>query len=95
MTFRSGGLSTAQPSWCLSFLLVFAIASPIHAEDESLDSLMYHDPELPKAKIVRALPPDLISAWLVALHRPEADYQCRAALTIVLAHQPLPERGTP
>jgi HEAT repeat protein len=87
MTFRSGGLSTAQPSWCLSFLLVFAIASPIHAEDESLDSLMYHDPELPKAKIVRALPPDLISAWLVALHRPEADYQCRAALTIVLAHQ--------
>jgi len=86
MKFRGVPLSIALP-WPLSFLLVLGIQLSIRAEDESLDSLMYHDPELPKAKIVRAFPPDLFRDWLVALHRPEADYQCRAALTIVLAHQ--------
>jgi len=29
----------------------------------------------------------LTSVWLIALRRPEADYQSRAALTIVMAHQ--------
>src|SRR5260370_7059764 len=48
---------------------------------------MYQDPKLPRAKITRAPLPDLTSVWLTALRRPEADYQSRAALTIVMAHQ--------
>jgi HEAT repeat protein len=63
------------------------MASSIRAGEEPLDSLMYHDPELPKPKIAKVFGPDLIDAWLLALRRTEADYQCRAALTIALAHQ--------
>ena len=87
MRFHEGRQSIVQLLWWLSFLFLLATASSNRAEDEALDSVMYHAPELPKAKIARALPPDLISDWLVALRRPEADYQCRAALTIVRAHQ--------
>ena len=87
MTFVGQRRSNVLVLWWLSFLFLLAITSSIRAEEYPLDSVMYHDPELPKAKITRAMPPDLISEWLVALRRPEADYQCRAALTIVRAHQ--------
>src|SRR5262245_29973134 len=57
------------------------------ADDTVLDSRMYHDPELPSAKVVRVYPDNLLPLWLIALNRPEADYQCRAALAIVQAHR--------
>jgi len=65
----------------------FASASDVRADDDALDSLMYHQPELPKATIIKKLPQDVLPLWLLALRRPEADYQSRAALTIILAHQ--------
>jgi len=57
------------------------------ADEGDLDSRMYHDPELPFSKIVWVYPENLLPLWLEALERPEADYQCRAALAIVLAHK--------
>src|SRR5262249_18340529 len=57
------------------------------ADDTALDSHMYHDPELPSPKIVRVYPDNLLPLWLIALNRPEADYQCRAALAVVQAHR--------
>jgi HEAT repeat protein len=67
--------------------ILLVAASWARADDHALDSRMYHDPELPSPKIVRALPENPLPLWLVALGRPEADYQCRAALVIVLAHK--------
>src|SRR5205085_671274 len=40
-----------------------------------------------KAKIVRKFPDNLVSPWLVALKRPEADLQRQAAVTIAVAHK--------
>src|SRR5229473_3147621 len=67
---------------------VVGLMTPMsRADDAGLDSRMYHDPELPIPKIVRVYPENLLPLWLVALGRPEADYQCRAALSVVLAHR--------
>jgi HEAT repeat protein len=67
---------------------VVGLMTPMsRADDAGLDSRMYHDPELPIPKIVRVYPGNLVPLWLVALGRPEADYQCRAALSVVLAHR--------
>jgi HEAT repeat protein len=63
------------------------LTSAVRADDTVLDSRMYHDPELPEPKIVRVYPENLLPVWLIALRRPEADYQSRAALSIVLAHR--------
>src|SRR6266702_3172537 len=71
----------------IPFAVFVSPASIGRADDAGLDTRMYHDPELPIPKIVRVYPENLLPLWLVALGRPEADYQCRAALTIVLAHQ--------
>src|SRR5205823_309288 len=73
--------------WWLSLSSVFLISSWVQADDDSRDSVMYKDPEVRIANITRAFPPDLVEAWLVGLRRPETDYQSRAALTILLAHQ--------
>jgi HEAT repeat protein len=66
---------------------MFLMASWLRADDDSRDSFMYKDPEIRIAEVRREFPPDLIDAWLVGLRRPEADYQSRAALTVILAHQ--------
>jgi HEAT repeat protein len=71
----------------IALAVFLGAASWGRASDEALDSRMYHDPELPSPKIVMALPENPLPLWLVALGRPEADYQCRAALVIVLAHK--------
>jgi HEAT repeat protein len=64
-----------------------AMTSTSRADEMVLDSRMYHDPELPTAKIVWVYPDNLLRLWLVALERPEADYQSRGALAIVRAHK--------
>jgi HEAT repeat protein len=48
---------------------------------------MYRSPKLPNPKVVRTFPENMKDLWLVALQRPEADYQYQAAVTISLAHQ--------
>jgi HEAT repeat protein len=63
------------------------MAGPIFAEDGALDSLMYHNPELPRPKIAHVFPDNLLPLWLVALRRTEVDYQIGAALTIAQAHK--------
>ena len=68
---------------CSALLFVTSAA----AEDGVLDSLIYYEPELPTPKIVRVFPDNLVSPWIVALRRPEADLQRQAAVTIALAHQ--------
>jgi HEAT repeat protein len=67
--------------------VLLVLASNVHADDDVLDVLIYHNPELPKATITKQFPPDLFPLWLVALRQPEADYQSKAALTIALAHK--------
>jgi HEAT repeat protein len=68
-------------------VIAFSTASIARADEGDLDSRMYHDPELPFSKVVWVYPDNLLPLWLEALERPEADYQCRGALAIVLAHQ--------
>jgi hypothetical protein len=78
----------ALASFGIAAAAFFCTTFASRAADDPLDSVMYRDPELPLAKVVKALPsPDLINIWLVALRRPEADYQSRAALTIIMAHR--------
>jgi HEAT repeat protein len=85
------GVSTWFVAVLVQLLLLTNHHSPftlsVRAEDGVLDSLMHHDPELQRAEIVHLFPPNPLPVWLVALQRPETDYQYRAALTIILAHQ--------
>ncbi len=71
----------------IALAVVWSMAAICRADEGDLDSRMYHDPELPFSKIVWVYPDNLLPLWLEALERPEADYQCRGALAIVLAHQ--------
>src|SRR5437879_241197 len=89
MRFPGRRQSHVRALWLfyVALIALFCATFPARAEDDSLDSVMYQDPKLPRAKITRAPLPDLTSVWLIALRRPEADYQSRAALTIVMAHQ--------
>jgi HEAT repeat protein len=72
------------PVWCV--LLLTLQAAPLSAEPAP-GFLMAGDPEF------RALPPvkdfkrDFKGIWLLALQRPEADYQRMAAETVARAHQ--------
>src|SRR5260370_9299243 len=89
MRFPGRRRSKVRALWLIYVALItfLCVTFPACAEDDCLDSVMYQDPKLPRAKITRAPLPDLTSVWLIALRRPEADYQSRAALTIVMAHQ--------
>jgi HEAT repeat protein len=59
--------------------------------DEAIDSVIYTDPDVPQARVVKVFPPRLTGLWLRALGRPENDLKCQAAATIALAHR----RGMP
>jgi HEAT repeat protein len=72
------------------FIAALAVAGPARAADPP-DSLMYHDPDLPVARVVPRLPARLPEMWFEALGRPEADVKCEAAQAIARAH----ERGLP
>jgi len=66
---------------------IFCTTASLRAEEKVPDSLMYHDPELPRARVAYIFPEGSLQWWLIALSRPEVDYQYRAALTIALAHK--------
>lgn len=80
--FRRGSCRTLLP-----LLMLLAVAAPARAWEPLIDSVMYHQPDPPAARLVTVFPDRLRELWLEALRRPEADSQCRAALTIALAHR--------
>src|SRR6266478_4030895 len=75
------------PLSCFMTTVCFLSPGPVLAWDEAIDSVMYKSPDLPKARKVEVFSHEVKSLWLIALQRPEADFQCQAAVTIVLAHQ--------
>jgi HEAT repeat protein len=74
-------------AYLLSLLCGLLAAAPAGAVDEVIDSVMYRDPEIPVARVVKVFPPGLSARWLRALDRPENDLKCQAAATIALAHR--------
>jgi HEAT repeat protein len=64
-----------------------AAAEPAHPWAAVIESPMYRSPDLPKPRVVKVVPERMKALWLEVLQRPEVDYQCKAALTIGLAHQ--------
>jgi HEAT repeat protein len=77
--FRSGLL--------LSLITFLTTAPSARALEEVIDSAMDRNPNLPMPKQVTVFDERLKPLWLDALARPEADFQCQAALSIALAHR--------
>lgn len=63
---------------------VLAVPTPAPGVDEVIDSVMYHDPEVPIARRVQVFDKDLVPLWADALGRPEADTRIQAATAIAL-----------
>jgi hypothetical protein len=83
--------TSLRPDFVLPCLLL-CFASPLAAAaDDVLDSVMYNDPHIPAARVVKVFPPRLTSLWVQALERPEDDLRCQAAAAIALAQR----RGMP
>jgi HEAT repeat protein len=59
---------------------------PAKADEDLVDSPMYHNPELPVQRRVREFPEGLLQLWQKALARPEADFQIQAVQSIAEAH---------
>jgi HEAT repeat protein len=76
--FAIGAILLLHPS---SFIL-----HPSKAAEPVVDSIMYRDPDIPAARMVKSFP-DLLPLWLEALARPEKDLKCRAAAAIAEAHR--------
>src|SRR5207248_3063392 len=55
------------------------------------EQIIFADPAIPTARLVKVFPPRLVDLWLRALNRPETDLKCQAAAAIALAHR----RGMP
>jgi HEAT repeat protein len=87
-TLRPTGL---LPRLLLELVCGLAAASPAYAVDEVIDSVIYTDPDIPAARVVKVFPQRLTALWLQALERPENNLKCQAATTIALAHR----RGMP
>ena len=78
-------------SCLLSGVLGHLAAGPARGADPVIDFVMYADPDIPAARVVKVFPPRLVPLWLQALERAEDDLKCQAAATIGLARQ----RGMP
>jgi HEAT repeat protein len=73
--------------WWIAVSVDLIVAPSAGAWDEVIESVMYRSPELPKPREITVFPKGLVTLWVEALRRPEADSQCQAALTIALAHR--------
>lgn len=71
---------------CALLLAVFQ-TRPAVAVDDAIDSVMFVDPVVPSATVVKDFPERLKALWLAALDRPEIDMKRQAAAAIALAHQ--------
>jgi HEAT repeat protein len=85
-------MTTSRRSAVLLPCLLLSVG-PVAAAppDEVIDSVMYTDPAIPAAKVVKVFPPRLTPLWLRALERPENDLKCQAAAAIALGQR----RGMP
>lgn len=92
---RNGMKPAIRPHRVLSCLLSGVLghlaAGPARGADPVIDFVMYADPDIPAARVVKVFPPRLVPLWLQALERAEDDLKCQAAATIGLARQ----RGMP
>jgi HEAT repeat protein len=70
----------------LVFFSFFGLLPGVVRAADEIDSVMYRDPQLPVARVVKTFPDGLVKLWLGALDRPETDYKCNAALAIAAAH---------
>ncbi len=85
---QSAVCNLQSPIWlavCTGLLL--ALASPVGASDDVIDSPMYKAPDLPVPRVLMVFPEEAKGLWLRALERPEADLRCKAAHAIALAHR--------
>ncbi|HZU38439.1 MAG TPA: HEAT repeat domain-containing protein [Gemmataceae bacterium] len=55
--------------------------------DRDIDSPMFRDPVLPRARVEYTFPKNIAAVWREALERPGADLPCQAALAIAEAHR--------
>jgi hypothetical protein len=62
-------------------------AEPAYSVDEAVDAVLFTDPDVPAARVVKLFPPRLAALWSRALDRPANDLKCQAAVTIALAHR--------
>lgn len=73
---------------CLALVAVATCCcQAARAIEPVVDVPMNGDPELKVARVVKTYPKELLSLWLAALDRPDADTRCRAAATIATAHE--------
>jgi HEAT repeat protein len=84
--------TTLRPIGLLPCLLLGAVCglgtpSTAFSVDEAIDSIMYTDPDIPAARVMKVFPQRLTGLWLRALERPEKDLKCQAAAAIALAHR--------
>jgi HEAT repeat protein len=83
MTPKSNPMSRLAP---ICLLLLLSPAAPASAE-LTPDFLMETDPEFQPLPPVKDFKRDFKGIWLLALQRPEADYQRKAAETVARAHE--------
>src|SRR5262245_24614147 len=68
-------------------LAVCCLLSPSHLYGQGpwIDSPMYRDPDLPRAKVTRVFPEKAKGLWRKALKSPQVDQRCKAAEAFSLA----------
>jgi HEAT repeat protein len=83
-------MSTVMPFgpalWRSASVLAVLVGVPALARGEDFDSVMYSQPEIPVARVVKSYPGGLVELWLTALDQPEHDVRSRAALALAQAH---------
>jgi HEAT repeat protein len=78
---------TARLRLLLAIAVCLASVGPSDAGDPLIDSPMYRDPVLYRAKVVYVFNKGLIPLWREALEHAGADIPCQAALAVVAAHR--------
>ncbi|HEV8061699.1 MAG TPA: HEAT repeat domain-containing protein [Gemmataceae bacterium] len=81
------GTIRLYPLLLLGVFFGVAGATPLCAGDETFDTQIYSDPNIPVAQVEKVFHKRLTSVWLQALARPEHDLQRQAASAIALAHR--------
>lgn len=70
----------------MCWLMVLGVSVATARGEIRVEFVMHRDPEVPSPPVVEVFPENLLSLWLEALARPDADLQRMAAEAIVQAH---------
>jgi hypothetical protein len=90
---RLKGLPCALPLLCCGWLLTAAVPcdardpAAVSEEEEPIDLVMFHDPQLKIGDVQLALPDGLKELWLKAIDRGDSELQQLAADSFALAQQ--------